>query len=133
MRSSESGTHFVIAEKTKFKNTKVRGHCSICGMEILDNVDQGKIITCARCVQALLTATRESEVAYRDRLILEGRLEAARSIEPFIAPEEVRNESSRKFRSSVVRERPVREVRSAHGERPFSHNRVLDQRRAEVH
>ena len=133
MMHSENGTHFVIAEKTKFKNTKVRGHCSICGMEIFDNVDQGKIITCARCSQTLLIATAESKVSYRDRLISEGRLEAARSIESFITPEEVTNEPSRKFRSSVVRERPVREVQPAHGKRPFSHNRVLDQRRAEIH
>ena len=129
----ESGTHFLIAEKTKFKSMKVKGLCSVCGMEILDNIDQGKIITCARCIQALLTATGESRVAYRDRFILEGRLEAARSIESFVTPEEVTNEPSRKFRSSVVRERPVREVRPAYGKRPLSHNRVLDQRRAEIH
>ena len=62
--------------------------CILCRREVIDNIDPQKIITCARCVQGLLSATRENKITYRDRLISEGKLEEARSVESFIAPEE---------------------------------------------
>ena len=66
--------------------------CSVCHLEIIkDNVNPEKILTCARCVQMLLTATQENKISFRDSLLARGDAEGARSIESFIVPEEDTN------------------------------------------
>ena len=61
--------------------------CILCHREVKDNVNPEKIITCGRCVQILLAATRESKIAFRDKLLAQGKKEEARSVEAFIVPE----------------------------------------------
>ena len=107
--------------------------CCICHREVNGNVDPVRIITCGRCVQILLTATKENKIAYREKLISEGKLEEARAIESFIPPDkEAINEPTKKFRRALVRKRPMRKARPSHGKRPFRSNRLLDQGRAEI-
>lgn len=107
--------------------------CVLCHREVRDNIDPKKVITCARCVQILLTATKENKIAYRERLISAGNLEEARAVESFISPEEeVLNEPTRKSRPTLVRKRFVREIRPAYGKSPFRSNRLLDKGRSET-
>jgi len=67
---------------------KVKAVCSICKQPIRDNVDPEKVITCGRCVQRLLTASRENKIALRNSLLEKGDSEGARSVESFIVPDE---------------------------------------------
>jgi len=69
----------------------MKSQCSICHRVITDNVNPGKVITCARCVQSLLMATQENKIAFRNGLLAKGDTEGARSIESFIVPEEDRD------------------------------------------
>ena len=62
-------------------------NCILCHKEVRDNIDPQKIITCGLCVQILLTATKESKIAFRDKLLAQGKKEEARSVEAFIVPE----------------------------------------------
>jgi ribosomal protein S27E len=61
--------------------------CSICKAEIIDNVNPEKIITCARCVQKLLAASKEVKIQTREIFLQRGNEEAARSIQSFIVEE----------------------------------------------
>ena len=107
--------------------------CCICHREVNGNVDPTRIITCGRCVQILLTATKENKIAYREKLISEGKLEEARAIESFIPPDkEAINEPTKKFRRALVRKRPMRKVWSSYGKRTFHRNQLLDQGRSEI-
>lgn len=110
------------------------GQCGLCHRKIKGNINFQKAVTCSRCIQALLTDSRENKVSYRDKLISEGHLEEARVIESFISverEEEVIHEASRKFRPVVVRKRFSRKIRPTHGERrPLQRGFVLDQKRA---
>ena len=102
-------------------------NCALCHREVEENVDSQKAITCGRCVQILLTVSRDNKIAYREKLISEGKLEEARAVESFTAPEEKTDEEpTKKFRRTVVRKRPLRKVRPSHGKRPFRHRRLLD-------
>lgn len=106
--------------------------CSICHREVKGNVDSTRIITCGRCVQILLMKDsripkyREEKIAFLDGLIEKGDLEAARSVESFISPEEVGYEPTKKFRRVVARKRPLRKVWAPLRKRPFRHNQLLD-------
>lgn len=62
-------------------------NCVLCHREVRDSVDPQKIITCAQCVQILLAATREDKIAFRDKLLAQGKKEEARSVEAFIVPD----------------------------------------------
>ena len=107
--------------------------CSICHREVNGNVDPTRIITCGRCVQILLTATKENKIAYREKLIAEGKLEEARGIESFIPPDkEAINEPTKKFRRALVRKRPMREIRPSYGKRSFHRSQLLDQGGSEI-
>ena len=107
--------------------------CCICHREVNGNIDPTRIITCGRCVQILLTATKENKIAYREKLISEGKLEEARASESFIPPDkEAINEPSKKFRRALVRKRPVRKVWPSHGKRAFRRDQLLDQGRSEM-
>lgn len=70
------------------KNRLPKANCSICNQEIFDNVNPEKILTCPKCVQILLMATKENKITFKDGLLEKGDLEGARSIESFIVPEE---------------------------------------------
>ena len=108
--------------------------CVLCHKEVKDNIDPQKAITCAQCVQSLLTASRENKITYRERLISEGKMEEARAVESFITPEEdVTDEPTKKSRRALVRKRPLRKARPSYGKRPFGTNRLLDQGRTETH
>jgi DNA-directed RNA polymerase subunit RPC12/RpoP len=61
--------------------------CSICKIEIQGNAYSEKIITCPRCVQKLLVASKEVKIQARDSFVFRNDLEAARSIESFIVEE----------------------------------------------
>jgi len=92
-------------------------------------VDPSRIITCGRCVQILLSATKENKIAFRDSLLEKGDTEGARSIESFITPEEeIIDEPTRKFKPRAIMERKrlMRKVRYSYGKRTFSNNRILD-------
>jgi hypothetical protein len=62
--------------------------CSVCHQPVTGNVNPSKILTCGRCVIALVDMEPELKVYYRDKLNETGHVEAARSIESFIIPEE---------------------------------------------
>jgi hypothetical protein len=115
-----------------------KADCVLCHREVEGNVDPQKIITCPRCVQILLMKDsripkyREEKIAFRDALIEKGDLEAARSVESFISPEEVAYEPTRKFRPTLVRKRPLRKVWAPLRKRPVRHDQLLDQGRAEI-
>jgi hypothetical protein len=70
------------------KPKKKKADCSVCKRPVFDNVNAERIITCARCVQPLLTTSQEKKVRLRDKLNELGDMEAARSIEAFISEEE---------------------------------------------
>lgn len=61
--------------------------CVLCHREIKGNVNPQKIITCGRCVQILLTTTRENKITYREKLASEGKMEEAMAVQSFIIPE----------------------------------------------
>jgi len=107
--------------------------CILCHTEVKGNANPEKIITCGRCVQVLLTATRENKIAYREKLISEGKMEEARAIESFITPEEeVSDEPTKKFRRTLVRKRPLRKIWASYGKRPFRNDQLLDEGRFET-
>jgi hypothetical protein len=118
----------IIAPRGVKRFGKPKAICSVCKDSVYDNVDPKKIITCGRCVQKLLSLSRESKIALRERSLAEGDREAARSIESFIIPEEDNNEPTQKLRRTVERKRPLREIRATHGKKPFRHRGLLDQR-----
>jgi len=90
--------------------------CSICSKPVLDNAHRERIITCAKCVQLLLLASQESKIAFKNKMLEQGREEMSRSIESFILPED--------FDSSMVEPRLKRIrhlMRSKHHLRTFKH------------
>ncbi len=78
-------------EKT---STRPKARCSLCSREIFDSINPEKIITCARCVQILLMASQQNKIEFRNSLLSKGLLEAARSIESFIIPEDKANDAT---------------------------------------
>ena len=111
------------------------GQCSLCHPEVKANANPERILTCGRCTQILLAASRENKNAFREMLIAKGDLEAARSVESFISPEqEVINEPSRNFRRIMVGTRLSRKVRITHRHgRPLPRHQPLDQGRSRPH
>jgi hypothetical protein len=69
------------------KNRLPKANCSICSQEIFDSVNPEKIITCARCVQILLSATQENKISFKNSLLAKEDIEGARSIVAFIVEE----------------------------------------------
>ena len=59
--------------------------CSICQEAVLGNVNPERVLTCGKCVQTLLTTSREDKIALIDKLLQCGNTEGARSVESFIA------------------------------------------------
>ncbi len=70
------------------KSRQVKARCNLCSHEVFDSINPEKIITCARCVQILLMASQQNKVEFRNLLLSKGLLEAARSVESFIVPED---------------------------------------------
>lgn len=61
--------------------------CVICHRVIKGNIHPGKIVTCGRCVQIFLTASRERKNEFIKKLKAEGRHEEAKAVQDFISPE----------------------------------------------
>jgi len=85
---NQTSKQFVIAPKWVDLSKNPKANCSICKQPVYDSVNPEKIITCARCVQILLSATQENKISYRNHLLEIGDIEGTRSIESFIVPEE---------------------------------------------
>lgn len=138
-RSKEMGLYKDPSEFAREK--KAKGSCSICGRPVYGNVEPEKILTCGRCViilHELAQRDPHSIQEYHDRLIDQGKTEAARSVEFFIIPEqggdtdEPKRRKTNNLGSTLGRKRFSREVRRPHGEKPFHNNRVLGQGRSKV-
>ncbi len=106
--------------------------CVLCHREVKENVDPTKIITCSLCVQNLLSASKVSNIVYRDKLISAGKPEEARSVDSFITEEEITNEPTKNFRRALVGKRHLRKIRTSNGKKPFRRNRLLDKKWAQV-
>jgi len=115
-----------------------RASCSVCKQPIYDNVDVGKIITCAHCVQGLSLMAITEKSRLRDALIQKGDLEGARSVESFIPDDESKEEvildggKTKKFRPSVDGKGSLSKVRPQNRQGSFIDAGLLDQSRIEM-
>lgn len=77
----------MITPKWEDLSKTPKANCSICKQPVFDSVNPEKIITCARCVQILLSATQENKISFKDGLFAKGDAEGVRSVEAFIIEE----------------------------------------------